>query len=699
MMENPISTQGEEEVTSFSEVAKPFGLAMIAVVLLAEDDLNPVKIFCSYTQPFLHLEAHHVALFAAFLLCCLAHQQKRHVLYHSCRLFFRCTFNNMFFRSVEILGAENLPVHGPVILTGNHNNQFVDGVFLLANSQREISFMIAQKSWDRPFVGFLARVFNCIPVSRPQDAAFAGAGVVIADGSDVLKGQGTRFAAEVKPGDHVEIKGQPYKVQAVASDSELRVDSPVMSHGEGGEKYKVLPRTDQSSMYDAVHRSLKEGKCLGIFPEGGSHDQTDLLPLKAGVARIALDAYAKHNVQVPIVPVGLNYFRGHHFGGRVVMEFGPPIHIPRSIYARADQDKHGATDELLEMIAAGMRSTIVPTSDYKLLQTIYMVRRLYTETEDGERIQSPRPSTSRAVGLNRTSRAMDLNRRFAVGIGRIVDLVSSKDGATDAGADQNRMLRRSESMGSVEDITIDPEEAQLFLEIKRDLENYMSDLKALGLRDYQVRQIDWWSPQDLVSQLMLLLITVGLGAIPHVLINLPAMAISGRLAVIEQDKALKASSVKVAARDVLMSYKIMYVLIMIPMLFLIWGCILLLFTPWCTKTIILVLSSLPLYGFLGLKAAEHGVRTYADLFPMFRRLLSQIGRGRYARKLESLSGQRLALRRKLKDTVKRLGPRLGELYHAKHVNWSKEMRRSGSFCRGNSLLQLVPEPAGEQAAG
>jgi len=27
---------------------------------------------------------------------------------------------------------------------------------------------------------------------------------------------------------------------------------------------------------------LNEGKCFAIFPEGGSHDRTDLLPLKAG---------------------------------------------------------------------------------------------------------------------------------------------------------------------------------------------------------------------------------------------------------------------------------------------------------------------------------------------------------------------------------------------------------------------------------
>jgi glycerol-3-phosphate O-acyltransferase/dihydroxyacetone phosphate acyltransferase len=39
---------------------------------------------------------------------------------------------------------------------------------------------------------------------------------------------------------------------------------------------------DQSRVYNAVFQALKHGQCIGIFPEGGSHDRTDLLPLKVG---------------------------------------------------------------------------------------------------------------------------------------------------------------------------------------------------------------------------------------------------------------------------------------------------------------------------------------------------------------------------------------------------------------------------------
>lgn len=95
--------------------------------------------------------------------------------------------------------------------------------------------------------------------------------------------------------------------------------------------YDVLAYVDQSGMFAAVEAALANGGCLGLFPEGGSHDNTDLLPLKAGVAAIALGVWEKYGITVPIVPVGLNYFRGHHFRGRVVVEFGQPIHMSKEL--------------------------------------------------------------------------------------------------------------------------------------------------------------------------------------------------------------------------------------------------------------------------------------------------------------------------------------------------------------------------------
>ncbi len=56
---------------------------------------------------------------------------------------------------------------------------------------------------------------------------------------------------------------------------------------------KLAPYTDQTKVYEAVFDRLRSGGCVGIFPEGGSHDRTELLPLKAGVAIMALGALAE----------------------------------------------------------------------------------------------------------------------------------------------------------------------------------------------------------------------------------------------------------------------------------------------------------------------------------------------------------------------------------------------------------------------
>ncbi len=49
---------------------------------------------------------------------------------------------------------------------------------------------------------------------------------------------------------------------------------------EEGTKFKIAPHVDQTMVYDSVFERLRAGGCIGIFPEGGSHDRTQLLPLK-----------------------------------------------------------------------------------------------------------------------------------------------------------------------------------------------------------------------------------------------------------------------------------------------------------------------------------------------------------------------------------------------------------------------------------
>lgn len=662
---NPAASVHDGEVSTFSAVAKPLGILLTMILMLAKDELNPVKVMISYVDG---VTEKHVSYAAVILLAIIAIIQRERIMYHGLLIFFRCTFNNMFFRSVEIVGLENMPKEGPLILTGNHNNQFVDGVVLLTNCSREISFMIAEKSFKRPVVGFLAKAFGCIPVSRPQDSGFRGAGVVHCGGTASLRGENTQFVSQLQQGCQVEIQDKTFKVKEVVSDVEAILDSEPSSSSEPC-KYKVFPKVDQGAMYTAVHKSLRRGCCLGIFPEGGSHDQTDLLPLKAGVAIIALDAYSKHGLQVPIVPVGLNYFAGHRFGGRVVVEFGTPINITEPIHAQYETDRRGATEALLKYVATGMRSVIVPVPDYLTLQQIYMVRRLYVP--EGVKL-SPGDT-------------MDLNRRFAVGTFRIMQLArgsagtSSEPGAREDGAETQAAL--------------EPEDVSIIENVRAELADYMASLKKLGIRDHQVQQLSWWSTGDLVGKFFYLMVTMALGLIPHVLFNLPVMTVASILAVGEQKKSLEASTVKLKARDVVLSYKIIYVIVFVPFLFLIYGTLIWRLTSWTLTSRIVVLASLPFFAFLGMKASEQGVRAWKDVVPLFQRAFVPSCR----KEQDLLPGRRAVLQRHLISTVKAFGPRLGDLYRQKEVDWSKEISPLETGPNFRDLLAPLSQqpPAGD----
>lgn len=77
-------------------------------------------------------------------------------------------------------------------------------------------------------------------------------------------------------------------VKNVLSDSEMDVGTPkhpVKGLLEGVEETgacdaKNTPKLSQEHMYKDVCEYLANGKAVAIFPEGGSHDRTALLPLK-----------------------------------------------------------------------------------------------------------------------------------------------------------------------------------------------------------------------------------------------------------------------------------------------------------------------------------------------------------------------------------------------------------------------------------
>ena len=134
-----------------------------------------------------------------------------------------------------------------------------------------------------------------------------------------------------------------------------------------------------------------------VFGIGGSHDRTDLLPLKAGVSIMALGAMADDpNVRVKIVPVGLSYFHAHRFRSRAVVEFGNALDVPPEfveMFKQGGAQKREAVAKFLDLVYDGLKTVTIRAPDYDTLmvsldhymemaelthlQLIQAVRRLY----------------------------------------------------------------------------------------------------------------------------------------------------------------------------------------------------------------------------------------------------------------------------------------------------------------------------------
>lgn len=599
--------------------------ACLACVMLSIDSLNPIKVITS----IIGLNPNWVGGISLFVFCGILYVNASELMYFMTKVFFHSILMT-FFSSMEVLGKENIPIHGPIIFTGNHMNQFVDGTVLLVTSPHNVGFLVAEKSYHKRVIGDFMKAIGCIPVSRPQDSARKGSGKVRFEGLKLL-GDGTKFTSiqrgeKLRPGR----SSESYKIQEVISDTEAILGevsgeaSPELEEHAQGKwaDYELLAYVDQGKMFEAVQAALAKGRCLGIFPEGGSHDQTDLLPLKAGVAVIALSTFEKYGVTVPIVPVGLNYFRGHRFRGRVVVEFGEPITITKEIYQTYKESKRIGYQTLLSQVEEGMRSVIVTAPDYADLKLIHTTRRLYQR-----------------AGLT-TKKKQDLARRFSAA---------------------HRLLRETYGEGKV------PEDMRT---LQTKLEEYQEILDTWGLKDYQIADLET-SYSKLMYSFVHGLIVIVLASIPSLILNAPVGFAAKYWSFKEAQKDLKASRVKVAARDVMLSKKMLFSIVAVPTLWVTYALLLYFFSSLETRAIVVLFLSCPLFAYMGVMGVEASMIDIKDLRPAFLRLMPS-----FRSQAQSLPGLRADLQKEVRVMVKKYGPQLGAVYFDKGNAWEHQIQRS-----------------------
>lgn len=123
---------------------------------------------------------------------------------------------------------------------------------------------------------------------------------------------------------------------------------------------------------------LKRGKSILIFPEGTSKTERNLRKIKTGTARIALSAEHQNNfnLNVKIIPIGINYSNPHYFRSDVFINFGKPIDVKK--YSNSyPLDEIKTVNELTNEIKIKLEELIIIVRDNELDKLIKQIEILY----------------------------------------------------------------------------------------------------------------------------------------------------------------------------------------------------------------------------------------------------------------------------------------------------------------------------------
>ncbi len=156
---------------------------------------------------------------------------------------------------------------------------------------------------------------------------------------------------------------------------------PVYRHQDEGADV-----TKNQETFIAARKLLARGGTIGICPEGVSHDDPGLKPIKTGAARISLAAVSTGEVQnLKIVPAGLYYTSKTSFRSDALLYFGNPIDVEPVTLEPDGTPPREAVRHLSSQIERALREIILDAKHEEELQTTARAERIFSSaSNDGE---------------------------------------------------------------------------------------------------------------------------------------------------------------------------------------------------------------------------------------------------------------------------------------------------------------------------
>lgn len=252
-----------------------------------------------------------------------------------------------YYGDVRIDGVERIPRGRPLLLVVNHPNALVDALLVARAVPWRVLILAKATLFRNRVAGALLRLLGVLPVRRASDERASG-----------------------------------------------RVDP-----------------TRNRDTFLAVRESLRRGQTVLIFPEGKSHDEPSLAPLKSGAARIALDARAAGVERLVLVPIGLTFERKELPRTRVLVAVGEPISMD-DWRPRTESDR--PAEALTREIDARLRAVTLN----------------YASADDAARIIRLASTIAALLGETRatmTARGLDVDAAIARRISELSARLASSD--------------------------------------------------------------------------------------------------------------------------------------------------------------------------------------------------------------------------------------------------------------------------------
>lgn len=216
-----------------------------------------------------------------------------------------------FYSSIQITGRDRIPLRGPVLLAASHHNALVDALIAIWISPRPLRLTAKATLMENALLAWLLSLVGVVLLRRATD--------------------------EKKTG-----------------------------------KSSLDPSRNASSFAKLLD-VLEQGGMILIFPEGRSHSEPELAPLKTGVARIALEAQTGRTLSgLQIIPLGINFEDKGNPGTAILAEIGEPLLL--------DEAGNATVESLTAMITDRLRAVSlkrpIPAPDRDTVKRKGAVRQL-----------------------------------------------------------------------------------------------------------------------------------------------------------------------------------------------------------------------------------------------------------------------------------------------------------------------------------